>query len=92
MEKFRGQINDLLLELTRRSGWHIIFLASSHDSVPLRTHRYLSMKLQRQLDIFKALNAKGRTIVLVTHEDEVARFCERQVRMRDGRILDPTGD
>ena len=44
------------------------------------------------LDIFKALNAKGRTIVLVTHEDEVARFCERQVRMRDGRILDPTGD
>ena len=42
------------------------------------------------LGIFRALNAKGRTIVLVTHENEVARHCERQICLRDGRILDVT--
>jgi putative ABC transport system ATP-binding protein len=29
----------------------------------------------------------GRTIVLITHEDEVARHTERVLRMRDGQIV-----
>ncbi|QIK84467.1 ABC transporter ATP-binding protein [Sanguibacter sp. HDW7] len=39
------------------------------------------------LDIFGRLNDGGRTIVLITHEDEVAAACRRVVRMRDGRIV-----
>ena len=39
------------------------------------------------LDIFGRLNDAGRTIVLITHEDEVAAACRRVVRMRDGRIV-----
>ena len=38
------------------------------------------------LDIFAALNAGGRTVVLITHEDEVARRAQRVVRMADGLI------
>ena len=41
------------------------------------------------IDIMKllsALNDAGRTIVIITHEEEVARFAKRVVRMRDGRI------
>jgi putative ABC transport system ATP-binding protein len=33
------------------------------------------------------LNATGRTIVLITHDAEVARTANRQVHLRDGRIL-----
>ena len=39
------------------------------------------------LAIFETLNAGGRTIILVTHEPDVARHCRRQIAMRDGQIV-----
>src|SRR5918911_1520441 len=33
------------------------------------------------------LNESGRTIVLITHEEEIAAFAKRVVRLRDGRII-----
>jgi putative ABC transport system ATP-binding protein len=41
--------------------------------------------------IFERLNAEGRTVVLITHEPEVARHCRRVVQLRDGRVLSDTG-
>jgi len=38
------------------------------------------------LDLFDQLHAEGQTIVMVTHEAEVAARCRRIIRMRDGRI------
>ena len=38
------------------------------------------------LDLFDELNASGRTIVIITHEDEVAAHAKREVRMLDGLI------
>jgi putative ABC transport system ATP-binding protein len=38
------------------------------------------------LDLLGELHGEGQTIVLVTHEDEVAQCAQRVVRMRDGRI------
>jgi putative ABC transport system ATP-binding protein len=32
-------------------------------------------------------NDEGRTIVLITHEDDVAAFAKRVVRLRDGEIV-----
>jgi putative ABC transport system ATP-binding protein len=40
------------------------------------------------MDVFSRLNAGGRTVVLITHEDEVARYAKRVVRLRDGEIVD----
>jgi putative ABC transport system ATP-binding protein len=37
------------------------------------------------------LNESGRTIVLITHEEEMAAFAKRVVRLRDGRIVSDTG-
>jgi putative ABC transport system ATP-binding protein len=34
------------------------------------------------------LNETGRTIVLITHEEDIAAFARRVVRLRDGRIVD----
>jgi putative ABC transport system ATP-binding protein len=39
------------------------------------------------LGIFERLNDEGRTVVLITHEDDVAGRAERIVRLADGRIV-----
>ncbi len=38
------------------------------------------------LTIFDQLNAEGRTIILVTHEDFVAERAKRVVRLKDGML------
>lgn len=37
--------------------------------------------------IFENLNDKGRTVIIVTHEPEIAQRCKRQIQMKDGKIL-----
>jgi len=39
------------------------------------------------MELLCELNAQGRTIVVITHEDEVAQYCTRKVWLRDGNIL-----
>jgi putative ABC transport system ATP-binding protein len=39
------------------------------------------------LDLFDELNRAGRTLVVITHEDEVAARAKRVVRLRDGVII-----
>jgi putative ABC transport system ATP-binding protein len=38
------------------------------------------------MGIMRALNAAGRTIVLITHDQEVATMASRQVHIRDGMV------
>jgi putative ABC transport system ATP-binding protein len=38
------------------------------------------------LGVFRELNAAGRTIVLITHDQEVAEAATRHVHIRDGRL------
>jgi putative ABC transport system ATP-binding protein len=42
--------------------------------------------------VFDRLHDEGQTIIIVTHEEDIARHCRRVVRLRDGRILSDTGD
>lgn len=39
------------------------------------------------MSIFQKMNAQGKTIVLVTHEQDIASFTKRQVTFRDGKIF-----
>ncbi len=38
------------------------------------------------MQLFKELNEAGHTIILVTHDREIAAQTKRQVEIRDGRI------
>jgi len=40
------------------------------------------------MTLFKQLNAEGRTILVVTHEADVAAQCQRQIHLRDGLVVD----
>jgi macrolide transport system ATP-binding/permease protein len=43
------------------------------------------------LSLLKDLHAEGRTIILITHAENVAQHASRIVRIQDGRILDDSG-
>jgi putative ABC transport system ATP-binding protein len=38
--------------------------------------------------LFESVNEEGISVLIVTHEDEVARRCRRLIRLKDGRIED----
>lgn len=42
---------------------------------------------QEVMDIFKQVNRQGMTVVIITHEHDIAAQTQRLVRVRDGRII-----
>lgn len=40
------------------------------------------------MDIFDQLNQEGKTIVMITHDDEVAKRAKKTVYLKDGKIVD----
>ena len=49
----------------------------------------LDSKTSREImRLFQQLQASGKTIVMVTHEDEIGAYAQRIIRVRDGCIVD----
>lgn len=44
------------------------------------------------MSTFDELYAEGQTIIIVTHEDHIARRCKRVIKLMDGRIILDTND
>lgn len=40
------------------------------------------------MSVFQKLNESGKTIILVTHEPDIAQFAKRNIRLRDGKIVE----
>ena len=40
------------------------------------------------MQLFDELHDEGQTLIVVTHEDEIAQHCRRVVEMKDGKIFD----
>ncbi len=38
------------------------------------------------MDLFTGLHSQGKTIIMVTHEEDIAGYAERILRLRDGRL------
>ncbi len=39
------------------------------------------------MNLFDALHDEGQTIIIVTHEDHIARRCHRTIKLKDGQII-----
>jgi putative ABC transport system ATP-binding protein len=44
------------------------------------------------MGLLKELNGRGRTILMVTHEEDIAAYAKARIHMRDGRILQSEGE
>ena len=42
---------------------------------------------QEVMHLIQEINDEGKTIVMVTHEDDIAKMCKRIVRLKDGVIV-----
>ena len=42
------------------------------------------------MDLIQGINDEGRTILVVTHEPDIAEMTKRVVNLKDGRIIDDT--
>ncbi len=40
------------------------------------------------MEIFKSLNRQGKTVIIVTHEEFVAKSCNRIITLSDGQIVE----
>lgn len=44
------------------------------------------------MDIFQQLNDEGVTVIMITHDNEIAQYAKRVLRIRDGRLVDAKGN
>src|SRR5699024_9842683 len=47
---------------------------------------------QQIMELFKQLNEEGKTVIVVTHEEEVAAYADRIIFLRDGEIVEDRRD
>ncbi|HCC34287.1 MAG TPA: macrolide ABC transporter ATP-binding protein, partial [Ruminococcaceae bacterium] len=39
----------------------------------------------------RELNAEGHTVILITHDGDIAALASRRVKLQDGKIIEDTG-
>lgn len=47
-----------------------------------------SRTAQSIMDVFKELNAEGKTVIIVTHDMNIARQCGRLIEIKDGQVVE----
>lgn len=52
------------------------------------TGNLASVQGEEIMAIFKKLNKAGNTILMITHEPEIAKYAKRTIHLKDGRITD----
>lgn len=52
------------------------------------TGNIASAQAEEIMDIFQKINNEGHTIVMITHEHDIAEHAKRVIHIRDGRIVD----
>ncbi len=41
------------------------------------------------LELLQELNRQGRTVIMITHDPDMAKVAQRTIRMQDGKLVDP---
>ena len=51
-----------------------------------------SLMAQQVMELLEEINAKGTTIIMVTHDDQLAKRAHRNIQIFDGQVSDLTND
>ena len=73
----------------KNNGWPSRVLLVNHPSIILAdepTGALDSKTGDQIMELLTALNQEGKTIIMVTHETEIAAYAKRQIVIRDGVI------
>jgi len=54
------------------------------------TGNIASVQAKEIMSIFKHLNEKGHTIIMITHEQDIAQYAQRIIHIKDGKIINDT--
>ena len=52
------------------------------------TGNIASAQAEEVMEIFQKLNEEGHTIIMITHEPDIAEHAKRVIHMKDGRIVE----
>jgi putative ABC transport system ATP-binding protein len=39
------------------------------------------------MELFQKINEDGATVILITHEENIAKFAKRVIKLEDGKII-----
>lgn len=53
------------------------------------TGNIASDQAEEVMGIFEKLNQKGHTIIVITHEPDIAQYAQRVIHILDGKLIDP---
>jgi len=56
------------------------------------TGNIASKQAEEIMEIFQNLNRQGHTIIMITHEEEIAEYARRIIKIRDGKIDQDNGN
>ena len=58
------------------------------EKIPVVNEGALDLSISYEIDLFGKLNSEGATIIVVTHDEDLAKAAKRRIHMRDGLIVD----
>ena len=63
-------------------------IKSAYRKLAKEYHPDLNPNNEKAAELFKEINQQGTTIILITHEEDIAKYAGRTIRIRDGNITE----
>ena len=60
-------------------------------NIPRMGYQVRAVTLKEIMDILKGLHKEGRTVILITHDNEIAARAKRVIKIKDGKVESDSG-
>ena len=60
-------------------------------NIPRMGYQVRAVTLKEIMDILKGLHKEGRTVILITHDNEIAAQAKRVIKIKDGKVESDSG-